>query len=89
MNCAWIVKGNEALNIVGGTEQYLETQHVLKLAGEFAGDTHVPTVQHMLAAQAWPLTVGSLDWVARQLAESVVSFQGSNVGAPPRVANSS
>ena len=39
---------------------------------------------HAFAAQAWPLTVGSLDWVARQLAESVVSFQGSDVGAPPR-----
>ena len=32
----------------------------------------------------WPLTVGSLDWVARCLSEMLMGYVNQGIGAPPK-----
>ena len=79
----WIDLGNETLeNGEGNDSVFLETQHVYTLAQRFH-EYAFPDEQDAwdIARDAWPcmqwpLTVGSLDWGARQIAETLMDFVG-------------
>lgn len=81
---AWIDLGNETLeNGEGHNSVFLETQHVYTLAQRFCEHAFPDEqdawdiAENAWPCMQWPLTVGSLDWGARQIAETLMDFVGS------------
>jgi hypothetical protein len=88
----WISLGNAMLQTGWVSENYLETQHVYKLAQLF--HEHVFSLPHQpwdsssqaFPAMEWPLRVGALDWIARGIGEALMAHVGRGrvLGAPMR-----
>jgi hypothetical protein len=76
----WIDLGN-ALLVNGETTEsvFLETQHVYALTQLFRVQTFPheqgpSNNENAWPCQQWPLTVGSLDWVARKISDELMGF---------------
>ena len=68
----WIDLGNEVLEF--SNADYLRPEHIYTLAQRFR--EHI--AEDAWPCEQWPLTVGSLDWVARQIAEGLMKFAVGN-----------
>lgn len=80
---AWIALGNALLGLGWVQDEYLETQHVYQLAQLFHEHAHSlphqpwdPAFSQAFPSMEWPLLVGSLDYVARRISETVMGYVG-------------
>ena len=85
--------GNGLLQKPGSNAAYLETQEVLELTQRFReyAFPNEPVPQQRNSATGpypccdWPLTVGSLDWVGLQIAETLMWYvRSSSRGTPQK-----
>jgi len=88
----WIERGNEILENGEIEAEFLESREVEMLTQVFREDA-VPEERRdspwrnnecAFPCLDWPLTVGSLDWVARKLSDALIDYINSGAGAPPR-----
>ena len=90
---AWIHRGNAVLRNGKTCAVMLESQDVYLLTQAFhehacpdAADllNYTNYTDHAYPCQGWPLTVGSLDWFAREVASSVTDYAAAGRQGPTR-----
>ena len=85
VDAVWIQRGNASLENGKTTDVNLETQEVHMLASRFH-DVHAEWdhEQQAFPTLAWPLNIGSLDWVELQVATVLMDFADGYRGARPK-----